>query len=365
MKVGVEVEYWVIDEAGALSDGRALADGHEYVEPEFVAPLIEIQTPPVESEAALREALHSILRGLLESATAQSKHLVPLGTPLTRHVTPATSERGRLLERIYGSRLDPAKQCAGTHIHFDIGKPTPQLNLLTGLDPALALVSSSPCYDGIRAMSSSRAYAYRRRCGDSFTQFRDLWEYTPTVVDWQARLSRSYKDFHALAAERGVSDREFQLHFQPENTVMTPVRFRSHPATIEWRAPDTALPSQIVALTGDMVRLVDQTASKRVEIGAPGIYSDCIRIPEFEILTRLTTTAIRDGLGSHAVTDYLEMMGFVPADYTPISTEINCPFQISEQEARQIRLEYAERLARDVEILATGVTRSQPLRPSD
>ncbi|WP_254544126.1 glutamate-cysteine ligase family protein [Halomarina pelagica] len=363
MKVGVEVEYWVIDEAGALTDGRELAETHEYVEPEFVAPLIEIQTPPVDSEAALRDALQSTLRGVLESATTQNKRLVPLGTPLTRHSSPATSERGRLLERIYENGLDPAKQCAGTHIHFDTERATRQMNLLTGLDPALALVSSSPCYDGIRAMDSSRAYAYRHRCGDSFVQFRDLWEYTPSVADWQVRLARSYGEFRTLAVERGVTDHEFRQYFQPENTVMTPIRLRSQPPTVEWRAPDTALPSQVVALTSNMLRLVEQTTSKRVEIGAPGIYSDRICVPEFETLTQLTTAAIRDGLNAPAVTSYLEAMGFVPAEYMPISAEIRCPSLLSEREARRIRLDYADRLARDVEALATGVTRNQPLRP--
>jgi hypothetical protein len=52
MKVGVEAEYWVVDETGALCDGRELLDAHEHVEPEFISSLIEIKTPPVETESS-------------------------------------------------------------------------------------------------------------------------------------------------------------------------------------------------------------------------------------------------------------------------------------------------------------------------
>ena len=55
MKVGVECEYWVVDETGALRDGRELVTAHECVEPEFVAAMIEVKTPPVASERELRE----------------------------------------------------------------------------------------------------------------------------------------------------------------------------------------------------------------------------------------------------------------------------------------------------------------------
>ncbi|HET7323238.1 MAG TPA: glutamate-cysteine ligase family protein [Halococcus sp.] len=364
MKVGVEAEYWVVDETGALCDGRELVDAHEYVEPEFIASLIEIKTPPVATESALRYALQSTLRAVLTAADAQGKRLVPLGTPLADSSSPIVSERGRLLERIYGEGIKPATQCAGTHVHFDAGNVPRQVNLLTALDPALALVSSSPYYAGEQLMHSSRPYTYRSLCGEEFVRFRDLWEYTTDAAAWDDRLATAFEAFRTLALDRDVTNREFTSHFQPENTMPTPVRVRQQFPTIEWRAPDTALPSQIITLTSDISRLVDQTASKPIEIGEPGIESDRIRIPAFDDLTRLTAAAIEHGLDSPAVWEYLEGMSIDPRDYHPISTEIGDQSSISVAEARCIRLEYADRLERDVETLTISAEARQQSRPS-
>jgi hypothetical protein len=138
--------------------------------------------------------------------------------------------------------------------------------------------------------------------------------------------------------------------------------------TIEWRAPDTALPSQVVTLTSDVSRLVSQTASKPVEIGEPGVGPERIRIPAFDDLTQLTAAAIERGLDSPAVWEYLKTMSIDPRDYQPISTEIGHHSPISVAEARRIRLDYADRLERDVEtLLMSPETRQQskPTVPTD
>ena len=237
-----------------------------------------------------------------------------------------------------------------------------QVNLLTALDPVLALVSSSPCYASEHVMHASRPYAYRSLCGDEFTRFRDLWEYTTDTAAWDERLASEYEAFRRIAVDRGVSKAEFMAHFQPENTMPMPVRVRRRFSTVEWRAPDTALPSQIVRLAMDMSRLIEQTASKSVEIGEPGIDTYRIQIPAFGDLRRITATAMEHGLNSPIVWDYLETMSINPRDYHPISDEIDhhSYSSISVAEARRIRLEYADRLERDVETLLMGAeTRHQ------
>jgi gamma-glutamyl:cysteine ligase YbdK (ATP-grasp superfamily) len=364
MKVGVESEYWVVDETGALCDGRELVDAHECVEPEFVASLIEIKTPPVENESALRHALQSTLRTVLAAADAKGKRLVPLGTPLSDSSSPIVSKRGRLLERIYGDGITPATQCAGTHIHFDAENVPRQVNLLTALDPALALVSSSPYYAGEYSMHASRPYAYRSLCGEEFVRFRDLWEYITDTTEWDSRLAAAHEAFRTLALDRGVTNGEFTTHFQPENTVAVPVRVRETFPTVEWRAPDTALPSQVVTLTSDISRLVHQTATKPVEIGEPGVQPHRISVPEFDDLRQLTAAAIERGLDSPAVWEYLEAMSIDPRNYQPISSEIGQQSSVSVTEARRIRLEYADRLERDVETLTINAETRQQSQPS-
>lgn len=255
-------------------------------------------------------------------------------------------------------------QCAGTHIHFDTGNVARQVNLLTALDPALALVSSSPCYAGEKLMYASRPYAYRSLCGDEFVRFRDLWEYTTDAAAWGDRLATEYEAFRTLAIDRGVTEREFTTHFQPENAMPTPVRVRQQFPTVEWRAPDTALPSQIITLTCDISRLVGQTATKPVEIGKPGVGSHRIRIPAFDDLTQLSAAAIEHGLNSPVVWNYLEAMSIDPRDYHPIADEIGHHSPMFVDEARRIRLEYADRLERDVETLLMSAETQQHSRLS-
>lgn len=47
--------------------------------------------------------------------------------------------------------------------------------------------------------------------------------------------------------------------FNPEDVVVTPVRFWRETPTVEWRSPDTALPSQVVQLPSDVAPLTYRT----------------------------------------------------------------------------------------------------------
>jgi len=99
--------------------------------------MLEVQTPPLSDEFEIRRSLHDVLQALVDEAEDEGKHVVALGTPLDAASPPVTSERGRLFEQIYGPGVTSAKNCAGTHVHFDREDATRQLNLLTALDAAL------------------------------------------------------------------------------------------------------------------------------------------------------------------------------------------------------------------------------------
>lgn len=361
MRTGIEIECWVIDEQGRLCDQDGLADVHERVEPEFVGPLLEVKTAPHERERALRHDLQEALETVIEAAEASGKRLVPLGTPLTACDAPATGERGRLFETIYGDGVRSSKNCAGTHVHFEKGDVARQLNLLTALDPALALLSSSPYYLGERGAASSRAAAYRTACGREFRQFCDLMPYTASVAEWEERVEDRFEAFRSLAAEAGVSSEQVEAEFEPENTVLNPVRLRRSQPTVEWRAPDAALPSQVVRLATDVSRLVRQTDAKPLRTGPPGVHADHIAVPEFDTLTDVSRAAIERGLDSGRVREYLERMGFDPSAYHPISRRIQGPETLPESAARALRLEYAERLRSDV----AALTRTHTTPPGD
>jgi len=80
---GIELELWVVDDTGRLCDGTAVAEAHERIEPEFIDPLLEIQTAAHSDERDLRRDLQSTLRVALDAAAAEGCRLVPLGTPLS------------------------------------------------------------------------------------------------------------------------------------------------------------------------------------------------------------------------------------------------------------------------------------------
>ncbi len=360
IKTGVELELWVIDHSGRLRDGQEIANAHERIKPEFIGPLIEVQTEPHENELGLRRDLQTRLQTAMRAANAEGKQLVPLGTPLTASDASAHSERGRLFETIYGDGVKSAKNCAGTHVHFEKDDVLDQLNVLTALDPALALLSTSPYYFGKRGSDSSRAQAYRKKCGLEFRGYCDLWSYADSLEEWKERVDHMYEVFKQLSSERGVSPETVEEFFEPEDTVLNPVRLRECQPTVEWRAPDAALPSQIVQIAIDVGQLVSQAGDKSIEYGSPGVRSDRIRLPEFSELEELSQQAIRSGLGTVEVRDYLREMGFDLSEYQPLSPQLNGPPTIDDSEARRLRLEQAQRLRTDVERLTEDSINSAP-----
>lgn len=346
--VGLEIEYWVVDREGRLCAGEEIVAAHDRICHEFVAPMVEFETPPSDDLETVRRDLTEVLESGLAAAEDADKELVPLGTPLVAETMPAISDRGRLLERLYGEGLEYAKHCAGTHVHFDKRAVPDQLNLLTALDPTLALVASSPYYDGKRLAHSSRAYVYRYETGKAFSRYRDLWEYADSMNEWNARLDDAYEELRALADERGIDGATFERHIEPENSVLTPVRLRLGSPTVEWRAPDAALPSQLLSLLSDVSRAVDSLDGRPLVVGGePGIGDTAVTIPAFEDLRELTREAIVDGR-TPAVEAYLDAMGIDSSRYTPISEGIAGPDRIDHEHARELRLEYAARLREDV-----------------
>ena len=351
MRLGLEAEYWVVDGDGRLCDGRDLVEAHDRVSPEFVDAMIEVETPPVGSIPALRETLVEVLEAVMGAAASDGRRLVPLGTPLSSQTGAVWSARGKLLERIYGDGIEPAKNCAGTHVHFERERVTRQLNLLTALDPALALVSSSPYYRGERVANCSRAHVYRHESGARFERYRDLWEYATDVAEWESRIEARYRELRTIAHEVGIDDAVFDEHFQPENAVLTPVRLRGAQPTVEWRAPDTALPSQILELVGTVADLVERTNDTPVQVGDPAVGDERIGVPPFADLRELTDAAVEDGIGAPDVRDYLETMGFDPANYRPLTGSISGPARLDETTAERLRLDAADALEADLAAL--------------
>jgi hypothetical protein len=349
----VEVEYWVIDDGGRLTAPGDLTEAAPGVETEFIEPLIEIKTPPCESTAQLRTELFERLETVLRAADRAGKGLVPLSTPLVADdIEDRPTERTRIQDRVVGDDFEYVRHCAGTHLHVEQQprRATDQLNTLVALDPALALVNSSPYFDGERLTTGARSKLYRWMAYERQPHQGQLWPYVSDKGEWARRLERRYEEFATEAVIAGLDRETVESCFKPETAVWTPVQLREQFSTVEWRSPDTALPTQIVQLADDVVRVVERATERGVEIaGESGsVGSDPVQLPAFDTVRDHVESAINDGLDDRQLRSYLEQMGFDVDTYEPLTDELDCGPRLTGPGAREVRLAYADRLEADI-----------------
>ncbi|WP_136689287.1 glutamate-cysteine ligase family protein [Halorhabdus amylolytica] len=353
LRRSIEVEYWVIDGQGRLTDPGSLTDAGEGVEREFVEPLLEIKTTPCESTAELRSEFYERLNRVLQRAAGLDKRLVPLGTPMyDGTIEDRPGERTRIQDRVVGSNFEYVRHCAGTHIHVEQqpGHVIDQLNTLIALDPALALVNSSPYFGHERLTTGARSQLYRRMAYETLPHQGRLWSYAEDREEWAKRLEHRYGEFVTQSIITGFDRERVESYFGPESAVWTPVQLRERFSTVEWRSPDTALPSQVLRLADELVAIVDLLTEVPVRIeGETGqLTAEEIVLPEFDVVGQYVDAAIREGLSSEAVREYLGRMGFDVDAYEPLTHEMDVTAEITESEARERRLRYADRLEADV-----------------
>jgi len=352
----VEVEYWVIDESGRLADPTPLVDAGPGVEREFVEPLIEVKTTPCETSRALHTELLERLDAVVNRADELGLGLVPLATPLHwEEIAEIACDRTTIQNEVIGDSFEYVRHCAGTHVHVEQrdGHEIDQLNTLIALDPALALLNSAPYFRGKPLSAGVRSKLYRWRAYDGFRHQGRLWPYVEDVDEWEKRRRQCYERFRAAALEAGVESETFDACFDPESSVWTPVQLRERFPTVEWRSPDTTLPSQVLRLADELVEVVSRVEDVEVRVGEePGRVTDAeIVLAPFDRVRSVVETAIEDGM-TPEVRSYLERMGLDTAAFDPLTREFEHSARITPEEARQRRLEYADRLERDVRRLS-------------
>jgi gamma-glutamyl:cysteine ligase YbdK (ATP-grasp superfamily) len=353
LRRSIEVEYWVVDEDGRLVDPGPLIDATPGAEREFVEPMVEVKTTPCTTTAELRSELLGRLRAVLDVAEDCGRRLVPLSTPIDADdVTELADERTRIQNEVVGPDFRYVRHCAGTHIHVEQqdGRAIDQLNTLIALDPALALVNSAPYFQGTYLAAGARSKLYRWMAYDGLSHQGRLWPYTDDRDAWTRQLERRYDDFVTAAIDAGIDRRTVAANFEPESAVWTPVQLREAFGTVEWRSPDTALPSQVLALADDVVDVVSKLDGREVRIeGSEGaITDDAVVLPEFEHVIDALNAAIRDGLADDGVRTYLERLGLDPGAYDPITHGIGDQNLVDGAGARRLRLAYADRLEQEV-----------------
>ncbi|AEH35943.1 glutamate-cysteine ligase family protein [Halopiger xanaduensis] len=362
MKTSLEVEYWVVDDDGDLVPPDSLLDVCDGIDPEFVEPMLEIKTTPCTSMAELRTEFRDRIATVVDAAREQGKRLVPLATPLSASPSeiPYREKRSTDLQRrIVGPGFDDARVCAGTHIHFEQSSVVDQLNALTAIDPAFALLTSSSHYRGERILECARPYLYRRSCYGACPEQGQLWPYVDSVAEWEQRMDDAFGTFRERAIERGVDPDAFDEAFDPYEACWNPVRLRRAMPTVEWRSPDAALPSQVLQLAEEVRSIVAQADARGTAVvdGDPDRAgaetgddpnADSVPLPAFDTVEEITDAAIYNGLEDSNVQAYLRRLGFTPSNYEPLTTRLP-DGQLTERRAKRLRLAAARRLEADLE----------------
>ncbi|WP_336365197.1 glutamate-cysteine ligase family protein [Halalkalicoccus salilacus] len=364
MQLGLELEYWTVDNTGALAPARPVLDRIDDLDAESADPMLEVVTDPCNDVPELRKEVTDRLHEAIDVAKEENRRLVPLGTPLNADsISTSDGPRTQIQRQVLGECFENATYCAGTHLHVDQidGAETDQLNLLTALDPAFALVASSSHHQGDNVASCARSHIYRRQCYGDYPELGQLWPYVESTADWEKRVTTTFDWFRRQTLSTGVDPATFDEHFTPEDSMWTPIRLREEFGTIEWRAPDVTLPGQIFQLVTDIRDALDVVVDRGLEIGGEGeVTATTVRVPEFDQLRQYVRTAMDSGLGAPAVEQYLERMGFDCGNYRPIAREFEHIQSISRSDAKRLRLRYADRLEWEVKALTTEQSSARP-----
>lgn len=335
MRTGLELEFWVVDEEGALDYAKPVSERVYFASQEFSRSMIEIQTEPHNDLDELFQEAISKTEILAELAKKDDKRIVPLGTPLNSgEVELYESERFKIEEKIIGPEVKHAGRTAGLHVHFEKEDVLRQLNTLTALDPLTALMNSSPAYQGQGIARGSRNEVYRNRACGNFPEQRQLWPYMDSVNEWREKREELFNKFSERAEQKGISRSRLERHFQPENAVWTPVKLREDYPTVEWRAPDTSYLTEVFKL----VKAIRPLVKKKKQ-------SD---LPDFDQVEKCSQKAISEGLDSDEVKKYIQGVGVEPSKFSPVSERIDVPEELTQAQARKIRLESARELSRDI-----------------
>ncbi|MFB6204060.1 MAG: glutamate-cysteine ligase family protein [Candidatus Nanohaloarchaea archaeon] len=353
IRKGIELEYFTVNRSGELTSAEPITGELEFAAPEFATCIAEIKSEPHETVDGLRGDIKQKTRRVIEHARKHGLKIVPLGTPLKHDgIELLDTERLEMMKKFNPEDIQIERELAraGTHIHFEKENVKDQLNVLTALDPAFALLNASPYHQGRNNASSMRNWVYRYSWDPKFPESVSLWEYTDSVDEWKQRINDAFEKFREGALEAGIPEEKFLEHYHPDRSIWTPIRLRDQFPTVEYRSPDATLPSETLKLVEDVQRILLESQRKEVVPGGENDREKLV-LPEFERVKELSRNASKKGLKSPGVRNYLDEMGIQYSRYSPLSGRMQNGSRIDLRQAKKLRLEASRMLEEDVEEL--------------
>ncbi|CAA9581233.1 hypothetical protein AVDCRST_MAG81-3657 [uncultured Synechococcales cyanobacterium] len=354
-RIGLEQEFFLVDEAGVLSDRadevlqrcQLIAETEGYnpacFAPEWVKGIVEINTPPAHTIKELADAYLSHLAIALEAGKVLGLKLYPLSSyPLP--VMPAMRDQlwYQVQVRTVGyERFLHAGRCTGTHLHLDLPQGTIDrrvgvsytasrearsellniYNLATALDAALiALSRACPFYEGKATGLAARTVFYRG--GDRFgwdgvyTKLQPVGGLQPYAEDIETLVEQQFSRYYAWLEAMDQAGVERHLFQAPGGGLLkaawNPVRLNKI-GTVELRQTDSNYPEVILAIAtlvynaADRVRQENLTVTPVAGVQRFELDGNRLLVPEFHYLSGdLLSAAASEGISNAQVSGYVD-----------------------------------------------------------
>ena len=354
--LGLEQEFFLVDEEGLLSDRaddlvaacKEIAASEEMGEdrfaPECVLSTFEIKTPPVQNTDTLAAEHLAGISVAIRASRGLGLRLYPLATyPLPVRPTLRAESCYLTQSLVMGpERFRHAGRCAGVHLHLELPEATleaqigvaPDLteesarellglyNLATALDPAIvALTRSCPFYEGKADGLAARTAHYR---GDPFFAPHGLYAALPEAgglmpyASAAQELSRLQWERHmawiSAVREAGLDSSGFEAS-GPLDSAWNPVRLNAQgggKCTVELRGLDSSYPREVMAACGLIEACAARVRAEALTVvpaktGTLEVRGQELRVPAFERLSgSLLREAATRGVESPEVNAYLD-----------------------------------------------------------
>jgi len=356
-RIGLEQEFFLVDETGALSDradeflqrcqAAAAAAGcnPESFAAEWVKGMVEINTPPAPGIPELASAYLSSLNLALQVGQELGLRLYPLSTyPLP--ITPAIRNKQWYQVQIHTvgyERFLHAGRCTGTHLHLDLPAgtihprvgvsyaATPEAraellniyNLATAMDTALIPLSRAcPFYEG-RA-SEIAAHTAHYRGSEAFdwdgvyTKLPQVGGLQPYTTSTEGLVELQFARYYAWLEAMDRAGVERHLFQEAGGSLLKASWNRvrlNQLGTVEMRGTDSNYPKVILAIAALIYNAAERVRREKLTVrpakGAQTfeLKGDQLSVPEYEYLNGdLLYAAATAGVKSSAVVAYLESL---------------------------------------------------------
>lgn len=327
--IGGEFEYSLIDlETGYLkNNAKTILDDPRNdgsIVKEGTDAQVEINSQPANTISELEKDVKKRILLLEEICQDHASFPIPAseygaGKGKLRGMSDPVKNRGPIYLALLGKNaLEELRAYSGIHLHLSQipGRELEQAHLLQALDPlSYALTSTSPIsYQGVNSLNCHRINSFRNNVFKEFPLHAKLQPYPSALNEVDAQDTIRWEQWRD-ALEKGSPSLEGYLNlFKPENTGYAPIRKRdqiSPTGTFEVRSFDSAPLDVALAVFAFYKGLHDNLLSNQRPIKIaeknqpPSFNKEEIVLPNYDTLQHLETEAIKKGMKSIPIKEYL------------------------------------------------------------